>query len=89
MGRTHAVAPWQIIDKKRNRIAVADSNPKENGGGKGIRTLVGLLPNGFQDRLVMTASISLHGHAPRQLAYSSIFEWKSQVHPQPLSKQGG
>ena len=30
-----------------------------DGGGKGIRTLVGLLPNGFQDRLVMTASISL------------------------------
>ncbi len=30
-----------------------------NGGEKGIRTLVGLLPNGFQDRLVMTASISL------------------------------
>ena len=29
------------------------------GGGKGIRTLVGLLPNGFQDRLVMTTSISL------------------------------
>ena len=32
---------------------------KRSGGGKGIRTLVGLLPNGFQDRLVMTASISL------------------------------
>ena len=29
------------------------------GGGWGIRTLVGLRPNGFQDRLVMTASISL------------------------------
>ena len=29
------------------------------GGGKGIRTLVGFLPNGFQDRLVMTTSISL------------------------------
>ena len=29
------------------------------GGGKGIRTLVGLPPNGFQDRLVMTTSISL------------------------------
>ena len=29
------------------------------GGGWGIRTLVGLHPNGFQDRLVMTASISL------------------------------
>ena len=29
------------------------------GGGKGIRTLVGGCPNGFQDRLVMTTSISL------------------------------
>ena len=28
-------------------------------GGKGIRTLVGVSPNGFQDRLVMTTSISL------------------------------
>ena len=34
------------------------------GGGKGIRTLVGLLPNGFQDRLVMTTSISLHMGKP-------------------------
>ena len=29
------------------------------GGEEGIRTLVGLPPNGFQDRLVMTASIPL------------------------------
>ena len=29
------------------------------GGGSGIRTHAGLLPNGFQDRLVMTTSISL------------------------------
>ncbi len=29
-----------------------------DGGRKGIRTLAGLRPNGFQDRLVMTASIS-------------------------------
>ena len=31
----------------------------EFGGESGIRTHVGLHPNGFQDRLVMTASISL------------------------------
>ena len=31
-----------------------------NGGGRGIRTPVGFHPNGFQDRLVMTASIFLH-----------------------------
>ena len=29
------------------------------GGGRGIRTPVGLHPNGFQDRLVVTASIFL------------------------------
>ena len=29
------------------------------GAGRGIRTPVGLHPNGFQDRLVMTASIFL------------------------------
>ena len=29
------------------------------GGGGGIRTPVGFHPNGFQDRLVMTASIRL------------------------------
>ena len=29
------------------------------GGGSGIRTHVGVSPNGFQDRLVMTTSISL------------------------------
>jgi hypothetical protein len=30
-----------------------------HGGGRGIRTPVGLHPNGFQDRPVMTASVSL------------------------------
>ena len=29
------------------------------GGGRGIRTPLGLPPNGFQDRLVMTTSICL------------------------------
>ena len=29
------------------------------GGEEGIRTLVGLPPNGFQDRLVMIDSVSL------------------------------
>ena len=29
------------------------------GGGSGIRTHVGLPPNGFQDRPVMTTSVSL------------------------------
>jgi hypothetical protein len=30
------------------------------GGGRGIRTPVDLRPNGFQDRPVMTTSVSLH-----------------------------
>ena len=33
---------------------------KQNGGEGGIRTHVGLRPNGFQDRPVMTASVPLH-----------------------------
>ena len=33
---------------------------KFNGGEGGIRTLVGLHPNGFQDRPVMTTSVPLH-----------------------------
>ena len=33
----------------------------KSGGGGGIRTHVGLHPNGFQDRPVMTASVPLHG----------------------------
>ena len=33
-----------------------------SGGGRGIRTPVGFRPNGFQDRLVMTASIYLQGY---------------------------
>ncbi len=32
------------------------------GGGEGIRTPVPLRANGFQDRLVMTASIRLHNY---------------------------
>ena len=44
------------------------------GGGKGIRTLVGLRPNGFHDRLVMTASISLHIKPPAAVVlYYHIF----------------
>ena len=40
-----------LESKKFKRVAL--------GAGRGIRTPVGFHPNGFQDRLVMTASISL------------------------------
>ena len=43
-----------VMDKKRQTGLFVSF-----GGGKGIRTLVRLLSNGFQDRLVMTTSISL------------------------------
>ena len=44
------------------------------GGGKGIRTLVRLLSNGFQDRLVMTASISLRmGAAERGSPFHTLY----------------
>ena len=46
----------------------------ENGGEEGIRTLVVLPPNGFQDRLVMTASIPLR----MRLNYFIINRAKSQ-----------
>ena len=58
----------EILSKKRSN---AEPGKKEKslenvvfsrlfgGGEEGIRTLVGLPPNGFQDRLVMTASIPL------------------------------
>ena len=35
-----------------------------DGGEGGIRTHVGLHPNGFQDRPVMTASVPLHDGDP-------------------------
>ncbi len=41
------------------------------GAGGGIRTPVGFPPNGFQDRLVMTASIRLHFFNSLFLLYST------------------
>ena len=49
------------------------------GGGKGIRTLVGLLPNGFQDRLVMTTSISLRV-VITLLVYHKVTELSRDLH---------
>ena len=48
------------------------------GGGKGIRTLVGVSPNGFQDRLVMTTSHSRSEFSP-QASYLSIWWTKTKT----------
>ncbi len=55
--QTHAKT---FIQKKKYELALACVRTFScYGGGEGIRTPVGLRPNGFQDRLVMTASIRL------------------------------
>ncbi len=41
---------------------------KKTGGGSRIRTRVGLHPNGFQDRPVMTTSVSLRNNRYELLA---------------------
>ncbi len=43
----------------QNPLALCARGFCTTGGEEGIRTLVGLPPNGFQDRLVMTTSILL------------------------------
>ena len=43
------------------------------GGGRGIRTPVGFHPNGFQDRLVMTASIFLLDITVESIAIIAYF----------------
>ena len=72
------------------------------GGGRGIRTPVGLHPNGFQDRLVVTASIFLRtnqqNYSKKPLlcqAYDSSILFKKTIRqlyfgkkrPLPLSVQ--
>ena len=51
--------PLHHLGKSANRRA-RNSPIKNNGGEGGIRTHVTVKSNGFQDRLVMTASIPLH-----------------------------
>ena len=45
---------------KKTNFYLVDKSSFLFGGGCGIRTHVRLLSNGFQDRLVMTTSITLH-----------------------------
>ena len=49
----------EAVNGKNNTNSFPEFVLFPNGGGGGIRTPVGLHPNGFQDRLVMTASIRL------------------------------
>ena len=63
------------------------------GGGRGIRTPVGLHPNGFQDRLVVTASIFLRtnqqNYSKKPLlcqAYDSSILFKKQYDSYTLVK---
>ena len=44
---------------QQKKIIPTETSRDLHGGEEGIRTLVGLPPNGFQDRLVMTTSIPL------------------------------
>ena len=55
------ILPFLIekINRKENSLRFVRLN-RNIGAGRGIRTPVGFHPNGFQDRLVMTASIFLH-----------------------------
>ena len=48
-----------LIVQNKNSLEPQGFKRVALGGGEGIRTPVGLHPNGFQDRLVMTASIRL------------------------------
>ena len=52
--------------KLMNKLLTSNNNIRyyQIGGGDGIRTHVGLHPNGFQDRPVMTASVPLQNGDP-------------------------
>ena len=70
-----AIANRDICPRRPMACVILQSTPFTNekrapfgahvGGGCGIRTHVRLLSNGFQDRLVMTASITLRIVLPR------------------------
>ena len=45
-----------------------------DGGCGGIRTPVGVNPNGFQDRLVVTASIRIHEVIKLLLSFPAVLK---------------
>ena len=57
--KNRAKTSEKAITQKREKPRKRSVFKALYGGEEGIRTLVGLPPNGFQDRLVMTASIPL------------------------------
>ena len=57
---TYIEISYQEFCKKQRKSLGIRSKFQGCGAGGGIRTPVGFHPNGFQDRLVMTASIRLH-----------------------------
>ena len=59
----------------QKQTAPAKADAVYFGGGCGIRTHVGLLPNGFQDRLVMTASITLRVYVQVQLNLTFLIQF--------------
>ena len=59
----------------QKQTAPANADAAYFGGGCGIRTHVGLLPNGFQDRLVMTASITLRMYVQVQTNLTFLIQF--------------
>ena len=55
----NALVQIPLIKFRKNKTNKQKMLVRFVGGGRGIRTPVGFHPNGFQDRLVMTASIFL------------------------------
>ncbi len=80
-------------NKKKNSFNSKEFKRVSLGGEEGIRTLVGLLPNGFQDRLVMTTSIPLRNmmHAVASYYGASVRRGSPQAnttsHTPPADRQ--
>ena len=69
----------------QKQTAPANADAAYFGGGCGIRTHVGLLPNGFQDRLVMTASITLRMYVQVQTNLTFLIQFSRLRFDDPSS----
>ena len=74
--------PFDNITKKQH---LHKTDAVYFGGGCGIRTHVGLLPNGFQDRLVMTASITLRMYVQVQTNLTFLIQFSRLRFDDPSS----